>query len=24
MEGLGVDNTAELIQYAIKIGLTET
>jgi DNA-binding NarL/FixJ family response regulator len=24
MEGLGVDSTAELIQYAIKIGLTET
>jgi DNA-binding NarL/FixJ family response regulator len=24
MEGLGVDNTSELIQYAIKIGLTET
>ena len=24
MEGLGLDNTAELIQYAIKIGLTET
>ena len=24
MEGLGVDTTAELIQYAIKIGLTET
>jgi DNA-binding NarL/FixJ family response regulator len=24
MEGMGVDSTAELIQYAIKIGLTET
>jgi DNA-binding NarL/FixJ family response regulator len=24
MEGMGVDNTAQLIQYAIKIGLTET
>jgi DNA-binding NarL/FixJ family response regulator len=24
MEGLGVDNTSELIQYAIKIGLTES
>jgi len=24
MEGLGVDSTAELIQYAIKLGMTET
>jgi DNA-binding NarL/FixJ family response regulator len=24
MEGLGVDNTAELIQYAIKLGMTDT
>lgn len=24
MEGLGVDSTAELIQYAIKLGITET